>query len=388
MAAARATTTRPASAPLLTRRQLNRAILERQWLLERRVAPATELIELLVAMQAQEPPDPYTAMWSRIEGFQAAELSDLIATKQAVRAPSMLRTTIHLLTASDWLALRPVVQVVQEQGFRGSPFWRNLEGLDLDEVVAEGRRLLDEQPRSGNELGNALAERWPDRDAVSLGYAVRSLVPVVQLPPRGLWGRSGRPVLATAEYWLGASVGTDDTPDAMILRYLAAFGPASVMDAQAWCWRTKLGEAFERLRPQLRTFRDEAGRELFDVPDGPLPDPDLPAPVRFFPIYDNIFLGHKDRSRLMHDDVTWGGDPAQFDIFRWGSLAVDGFIVGGYRHTYDRKSGRSTIVAMPVVALPAASMRDVETEAIALSAFLAPDATDRDVRFEPRSLPG
>jgi hypothetical protein len=384
MAAARANV----AAPQLSRRQLSRATLERQWLLRRRAAPATALIEHLVAMQAQEPFDPYTAMWSRLEGFQAEELSDLIATKQAVRAPSMLRTTIHLLTARDWLALRPVVQVVQEQGFRGSAFWRNLEGLDIDEVVAEGRRLLDEEPRSGNELGKALAERWPDRDASSLGYAVRSLVPVVQLPPRALWGRSGRPVLATAEHWLGASVGTDDQPDAMILRYLAAFGPASVMDAQAWCWRTKLGEAFERLRPGLRTFRAEDGRELFDVPDGPLPDPETPAPVRFFPTYDNIFLGHKDRTRLMHDDVTWGGDPAQFDVFRWGSLAVDGFIVGGWRHVRDKNAGRSTIVAMPVVPLPAEAMRDVEAEAIALSAFLAPGATDRDVRFEPKSLTG
>jgi hypothetical protein len=384
MAAARANVT----APQLTRRQLNRATFERQWLVRRRAEPARALIEHLVAMQAQEPFDPYTAMWSRLEGFQAEELSNLIATKQAVRAPSMLRTTIHLLTARDWLALRPVLQVVQEQGFRGSPFWRNLEGLDLDAVVAEGRRLLDEQPRSGNELGKALAERWPDRDASSLGYAVRSLVPVVQLPPRALWGRSGRPVLATAEHWLGASVGTDDNPDGMILRYLAAFGPASVMDAQAWCWRTKLGEAFDRLRPTLRSYRAEDGRELFDVPDGPLPDPDTPLPVRFFPTYDNIFLGHKDRSRLMHDDVTWGGDPAQFDVFRWGSLSVDGFIVGGWRHALDKKAGRSTIVAMPVVSLPAGSMRDVEDEAIALSGFLAPNATDRDVRFEPKSLTG
>jgi DNA glycosylase AlkZ-like len=374
------------TAPLLTRRQLNRALLERQWLLRRRAATAEEAIEHLIAIQAQEPFDPYTALWSRLEGFQPEELSTLIETKQAVRAPSMLRTTIHLLTARDWLRLRPVVQVVQEQGFRNSPFNRNLVGLDLDDVLAEGRLVLDEKPRSGNELGKALSERWPDRDVSSLGYAVRSLVPVVQLPPRGLWGRSGRPVLATAEYWLGESVGTDDTPDEMILRYLAGWGPASVMDIQAWCWRTKLGEALERLRPQLRTFRDESGRELFDVPDGSLPDPDTPAPVRFFPIYDNAFLGYKDRSRVLHDEAPWGGDPAQFDIFRWGSFAVDGLIVGGWRNEKDPAAGRSTIVAMPVVPLDAPSMREVETEAIALSEFLQPDATDRDVRFEPRSL--
>ena len=372
------------NAPVLTRRQLNRALLERQWLLRRRGASAEEAIEHLVAIQAQEPFDPYTAIWSRIEGFAPEELSDLIATKRAVRAPSMLRTTIHLLTARDWLRLRPVVQVVQEQGFRNSPFNRNLVGLDLDEVIAEGRRILDEKPRSGSDLGKALAERWPDRDANSLGYAVRSLWPVVQLPPRALWGRSGKPILATAEHWLGQSVGTDDTPDEMILRYLAGWGPASVMDIQAWCWRTRLGEAVERLRPKLRTFRDENGRELLDVPDGPLPDPDTPAPVRFFPIYDNAFLGYKDRSRILHDEAPWGGDPAQIDVFRFGSFLVDGYIVGGWRHETDRKTGRSAIVALPMVPLSAASMRDVEAEAVALSAFLDPDATDRDVRFEPR----
>jgi Winged helix DNA-binding domain len=375
-------------APLLTRRQLNRALLERQWLLRRRAATAEQAIEHLIAIQAQEPPDPYTALWSRLENFRPEELSSLIESKRAVRAPSMLRTTIHLLTTRDWLALRPVVQGVQEQGFRSSPFHRNLVGLDLDEVVAEGRRILDERPRSGNEVGKALAMRWPDRDVSSLGYAVRSLLPTVQLPPRGLWGRSGKPVLATAEYWLGESVGTDDAPDDMIRRYLAAWGPASVMDVQAWCWRTKLGEAFERLRPELRTFRDENGRELLDVMDGPLPDPDTPAPVRFFPIYDNAFLGYKDRSRVLHDDAPWGGDPAAVDVFRWGSFAVDGFIVGGWKHENDRTSGRSTIVAMPVVPLSAESIRDVEIEALALSEFLEPDATDRDVRLDPRSLQG
>jgi hypothetical protein len=372
-------------APALSRRQLNRAILERQWLLRRRSATAEATIEHLVAMQAQEPFDPYTALWSRLDGFRAGELSDLIATKRAVRAPSMLRTTIHLLTARDWLRLRPAVQVVQEQRFRTSPFFRNLDGLDLDEIVAEGRRLLDEEPRGGNELGAALAERWPEADRASLGYAVRSIVPVVQLPPRGLWGKSGKPVLATAEHWLGESVGTEDTVDELVFRYLAAFGPASVMDAQAWCWRTKLGEAFERLRPTLRTFRGEDGRELFDVPDGPLPDPEMPAPVRFFPTYDNIFLGHKDRTRMLHDQAPWGADPVAFDVFRWGSFAVDGFIVGGWRHVADRKAGRSTIVAMPLIELSAGERHEVEAEAIALSTFLQPDARDRDVRFEPRT---
>jgi len=381
---ARATT----DAPVLTRRQLNRSLLARQWLLERRSATAEETIEHLVAMQAQEPFDPYTALWSRLAGFQPEELSELIATRRAVRAPSMLRTTIHLVTARDWLRLRPVLQVVQEQGFRGSPFFRNLEGVDLDEVCAEGRRLLDERPRSGNDLGKALAERWPGRDPASLGYAVRSRVPVVQIPPRGLWGKRGGPVLASGETWLGEPIGTDDAPDAMVLRYLAAFGPATAADVQTWCWRTRLGPVLERLRPELRTFRDEAGRELFDVPDAPMPDPDTPAPVRFFPTYDNIYLSHKDRARIMDEHASWTTAPSLFnEIFRHGSFAVDGYVVGGWRLEREAKAGRATVVAIPLVQLAAAARRDVEAEAIALAAFLAPELADRDVRFDARPSP-
>jgi Winged helix DNA-binding domain len=377
---------RPADhAPVLTRRQLNRSLLARQWLLERRAATAEEAIEHLVAVQAQEPFDPYTALWSRLAGFRAQELADLIETRRAVRAPSMLRTTIHLVTARDWLRLRPVLQVVQEQGFRSSPFFRNLEGLDLDEVGAEGRRLLDEQPRSGNDLGKALAERWPGRDPASLGYAVRSRVPVVQLPPRGVWGKRGKPILASGETWLGARIGTDDSPDEMVLRYLAAFGPANGADVQTWCWRTRLGPVLERLRPQLVTFRDETGRELFDAPDAPMPDPDTPAPVRFFPTYDNIYLSHKDRRRVLGDDVSWTTAPSQFlEIFRFGSFAVDGFVVGGWRFERDVAAGRATVVAIPLVKLDGAARRDVEAEAVALAAFLAPELADRDVRWDQR----
>ena len=262
-------------------------------------------------MQAQEPFDPYTAMWSRLEGFRPEELSDLIESKQAVRAPSMLRTTIHLLTARDWLALRPVVQVVQEQGFRGSPFNRNLVGLDLDEVVAEGRRILDEKPRSGNELGKALAERWPDRDVSSLGYAVRSLLPIVQLPPRGLWRRSGRPVLATAEYWLGESVGTDDTPDDMILRYLAAFGPAIrdgrpgvvLADEARRGVRAAAAEAADVPRPRT------AG-SCSTCPTGRCPIPTRRRRSASSRPTTTSSSGTRIASRLLHDEAPWGGDPA------------------------------------------------------------------------------
>lgn len=368
--------------PVLSRRALNRAYLARQLLLARATLPAEAVIEQLVGMQAQNQLDPYVGLWTRLEDFRPEELSGLIADRRAVRAVAMMRTTIHLLTARDWLALRPVLQVVQERGFwTGSPFHKDLVGLDMDEVLAAGRAVLDETPMTGPALGKVLAERWPGRNASSIGYAVRYLVPVVQIPPRGLWGQGGQPVLATAEHWLGQAVGTDASADTMVLRYLAAFGPASVMDIQAWSWLTRLGVVVERLRPRLRTFRDEQGRELFDVPDGALPDPDTPAPPRFLPIFDNLLLSHKDRSRVTADLASWTVGVDQFDrVFAGGSFLVDGFIAGGWR--INRERGRATLVVLPIVPLSASDRAAVADEGARLLEFSAADATDREVTFE------
>jgi hypothetical protein len=372
------------NAPVLSRRALNRALLERQLLLRRVRMPAIEAVEHLVAMQAQNPFDPYYALWSRLEGFDPQELAGLLEERRVVRATMLLRTTIHLVTADDWLALRPVLQTVVERGlFTGSPFGRRLEGLDIDEVVAFGRALLDERPRSGRELRAELTKRFPGWDPESLGYTVRALVPNVQVTPRGVWGKSQQPVLTTPEHWLGRSVGTDADPAPFILRYLRAFGPASVMDIQTWSWLTKLTEVVERLRPGLRTFRDEDGRELFDLPDGPLPDPDTPAPPRFLPAYDNIVLSHKDRRRIIGDAPAVANDGMwQFEeAFRGGSVLVDGFVSAGWRIEREAKRGRATLIVMPVCELTPEQRREIETESEAMLRFAAPDATPHDVRI-------
>ena len=170
----------------------------------------------------------------------------------------------------------------------------------------------------------------------------------------------------------------------MILRYLAAFGPATVMDIQAWCWLTKLGAVVERLRPRLRTFRDEQDRELFDVPDGPLPDPDTPAPPRFLPMYDNLLLSHKDRSRMLGEQDEWSIGPNQFDNVFWGgSVLVDGFVRAGWRVDREKgRRGRATLVVIPVVPLSAADAAAIVVEAEGLIAFLAADAAERVVTFQ------
>src|SRR5258706_14678069 len=189
--------------------------------------------------------------------------------------------------------------VSARDGVGAPPFTSRLAGVDLKTVLALGRKLVDETPRSAAELRPLLKKRWPERDADALAAAVHFHLPLVQVPPRGVWGASAQPRHALLETWLGRDLAADASPDKLIVRYLRAFGPATVADARTWSRVTGLREVFERLRPGLRTFRDEKGRELFDVRDGPLPDPETSAPPRFLPEYDNVFLSHDDRSRIV-----------------------------------------------------------------------------------------
>jgi hypothetical protein len=312
----------------LSTRRLNRSLLARQGLLERSRVPALEMIERLVGMQAQVPENPYVALWSRLEDFDPHELSDLIAGRRAVRAHAM-RSTIHLLSARDCLAIQPLTREVLLRGFE-SPFRKGLAGADPEEVAVAGLELMTEQPRTRAELSRLLAERWPEADPANLAYAVTYYARLVQVPPRGLWGRGGQATWTATDAWLQEHAGASTTIDELVLRYLAAFGPATPADARTWSGLSGLREVFERLRPQLRTFRDERGRELFDVPDAPFPDPETPAPVRFLPEYDNVALSHDDRSRIIGPD--WPGQPPAGP--RWiGSVLVDGFYSGRWRIT-------------------------------------------------------
>lgn len=361
-----------ASPPVLTRRQLNRSLLARQMLLERVDLPAIEIVERLVGMQAQVPTDPYTALWSRIRNFQPAELSELITERRAVRAVGLMRTTIHLVSARDALTIRPLMQPVLDRAWRYSPFSKLLAGADVDDVVAAGLELLAERPYVATELGKRLQERWPDADANSMGYAIRFLVPVLQPPPRGLWGKGGLAYVETIERWLGRPLDANPSIDDIVLRYLGAFGPATAKDVQVWSWLTGMRGVLERLRPRLRTFRDEKGRELFDVADAPYPDADTPAPVRFLPEYDNIALSHDDRTRVIDRKFGEG-------IWMRGSILVDGFVRGTWR--MDTKRGESVLTVGLFDALTPSDRTDVEAEAELLAEFLVPDARTRDIRI-------
>jgi len=360
---------------VLDARALNRALLERQLLLRRSTISTREAIERLVGMQAQIPADPYVALWSRLEGFQLDDLARLITDRKAVRT-SLFRATIHLVTARDALALRPVVQPALERLFQSaSPFGRQLTGVDLERLLALGRRLVDERPLTSAELRPLLHKRWPKRDQDSLAAAIGYLVPLVQVPPRGIWGASGQPRRTSLEAWLGRPLDRKKSPDAMILRYLAAFGPATVGDARTWSGLSALAEVFERLRPGLRTFRDENGRELFDVPDGPLPDPETPAPPRFLPVYDNIVLSHADRSRVIRaSDRKRTG---YMEGVNFGSVLIDGFV--GATWTLKREPKAATLRVALLERLPKRERVALEDEAARLLSFIAADVGPREL---------
>ncbi len=364
------------SSEVLGVRALNRAFMARQLMIGRSPMGTADAIEHLVGLQGQVPLVPYTSLWSRLEGFEPDELGRMLTERTVVRS-SLMRGTIHMVSARDARLLRPLLQPVLERVLRqSSPFGRAVAGVDEAALFAAGRALVEDRPLTRAALSARLAEEFPGYDPLSLAYMVTGLIPMVQVPPRGVWGRKSiQATWTTMSSWLGAPDGPamPEALETMVLRYLAAFGPASVMDIQSWCWLTKLGPVVERLRPKLRTFIDEHGRQLFDVSDGPLPDPDTPIPPRFLGEYDNLFLSHADRSRIGAIDLAER-------TFRKGPFFVDGFGHGCWDVVRDGQ--RAILVVEPFRPLSPADRIAVGEEAGRLLAFLAPDADQRDVRFD------
>jgi hypothetical protein len=314
---------------LLTTRALNRALLERQMLLSRARLGVAEALERLVGLQAQVPQAPYVGLWTRLEGFDPHELSRLLEEREVVRG-TLMRATVHLVSARDFRGLRAVLQSVLERHWDSGPFARRIEGVDMAALLAAGRELVEAEPRGTTDLVRELGPRWPDSDAESLAYAIRFLLPLVQVPPRGLWPvrpGAGRAKVTTVEHWTGEPLPADPPVQETVLRYLAAFGPATVQDIAAWSGLTGVRAIVDGMRSRLRTLEDDRGRELLDVPDGPLPDPDTPAPPRFLPEFDNAILSHKDRTRIVPEELrTIVRDRLTTPMF-----LVDGFVRGTWR---------------------------------------------------------
>jgi hypothetical protein len=364
----------PGAGDRLGRRQLNRATLARQLLLARRDLPAAEAVGRLGGLNAQDPEPPYLALWARLAGFERDALTRALEDRSVVRG-SLLRATQHLATAADYLAWRPLLAPVLERSRRS---FRAAAGVDLDELAAVASRLLAERPLTRPALGRLLAEHWPGRDPLALAWSAQFLLPLVHPPPSGTWGVRGPTPFVLAESWLGRPLATPSGPRALILAHLAAFGPATAADVQAWSGLTRLRDPVERLGPELRRFRDDAGRELFDLPDAPRPDPDTPAPPRFLAAFDNLLLAHADRTRVMSDEhrrrVSYGSvvEP---------TVLVDGRVAAIWRIARD--PGRAVLEVEPLAPLPQAAVAGLSDEGERLLAFAADDADDHDVRVLP-----
>lgn len=367
-----------AEGTVLSQRQLNRTLLARQHLLERSALPVGEMIAHLAGMQSQVPTDPYTALWTRLRDFDPGALSTLMLERDAVRA-SLMRGTIHLVTRDDYLRFQPVMMPLHERAIRSLATTRDVPAADVPAILAAGEEALHQAPMTSKALGIALHERIPAHPPGSLAAVCRFGLALVQSTPRGVWGKPHQPTWALASDWLGKPIPTDRAPDTVIRRYLAAFGPATVADIQAWSGLTGLRAAIDRLRPDLRVFRNERGQELLDVPGAPIIDADAPAPVRFLPEYDNALLSHRNREHIVDEErrKAIGSVNGRFAA----TYLVDGFVAGTWKLEVTKAS--ATLRLSPFEPHSRGVMEELEEEGRGLVRFLSEAESPQVIFAQP-----
>ena len=362
--------------PVLSPRELNRATLARQMLLERENLGVTEAVGRLVGLQAQVPNPPYMGLWTRLCDFGRDDLTAAMERREVVRAP-LMRSTLHLMNAEDYRLLQPSLRPALVRAL-SSFFGPRARGLDVERLAAQARRYLEERPRTFAELSDLLSEIAPDGDPAAVAYAVRTYVPLVQVPPAGLWGSGGSPAYALAESWLGGPLSGPEGLRELVSRYLAAFGPATVKDVQAWSGLVRLKEQIEGFKGDLVSFRDEGGNELLDMPNAPLPSADTPAPPRLVPEYDNLVLSHADRTRVIPDEH-------RKEVFLSAgrvraTILVDGFVSGVWK--VERTKKTATLAMETFEPLSREDQAALREEAERLVRFVGDGAESFDVRFE------
>ncbi|WP_432883800.1 winged helix DNA-binding domain-containing protein [Kribbella sp. CA-245084] len=355
---------------VLNARAVNRATLARQLLLERANVPAVDVVGRLVGMQGQEAKHPYVGLWTRIDGFEEAQLDQAVTSRDVVRA-TMFRGTLHLVTAADYLRFRVTVAPVLEAGLR--VLGDRGAGLEPDKVVAAAEKLLAKEPLTFTEVRDALQEQFPEVNERALGFCTRMLVPLVMYPADVRWSWTANSRFTPAEEWIGKKLHKRAEPAELVTRYLQAFGPATPADFQTWSGLQKARPLFDEL--ELETFTDEAGKTLFDVPDGPRPDEDTPAPVRFLPEFDNVLLSHAKRERIIADEHK----PHVFtkNLRVKATYLVDGLVAGLW--TAEKKRGVATLTLTPFGKLLKKTQTELEREGSALIRFLEPDAKTHEV---------
>jgi hypothetical protein len=361
---------------MLTLRELNRATLARQLLLERATLPALEAIKQLAGLQGQLPNPPYIGLWSRVHAFQRHELTQLFEQRQVVRT-SLMRRTLHLTAAEDYLHFRPALRALHARDLDTAFAKYQQNGLEKERLLAEMRVFLNDQPRTNVELRAKLAELLPTMDERVL-YLVRGALSLIQVFPGGVWGVGGSPAYTEATTWLGRSfVSKGEGLRSLILSYLAGFGPASVKDLQTWSGLSGLQPTVEALRAELTTFRDEQGRELFDLSEALLPEADTPAPVRFIPDFDNLVLAYADRQRVIPDTYRPFVFPGHSMVLP--TFLVDGFVRGVWK--IERSPTSATLLIQPFEVLSVQAREALQEEGERLLQWVAEQRTTFEIAF-------
>jgi DNA glycosylase AlkZ-like len=364
----------PMTSQTLTAAQINRATLARQMLLSREKTTVVKAVERLVAMQAQVARPPFVGLWTRAEGFRREDLLTALRKKQIVRGTS-LRGTIHMMTAADFIGLRGAIQpalTLAVQGILKDRF----EALDLAALDADGRRFF-EKPATFDALRDHLKKKYPDGDERAMAYTIRTHLPLVQVPTDDPWAFPSSADFTLAETWLGKKISTLHAPaHTLVKRYLAAFGPATVRDAQVWCGVPNLADVFESVRPNLVTFRC-GRRELFDLPDAPRPPDDTPVPIRFLPEFDNLVLSHEDRTRVLPDEHRSRVLSKNLQVR--ATFLVNGIVSGAWKTERRKKS--ATLLLEPFEKLSKKTIGELETEGEALLRFIEETAETREIKW-------
>jgi hypothetical protein len=358
----------------LTLRQLNRATLARQLLLGReRIAPV-EAVERLGGLQAQEPKPAFAALWTRLEGFERADLHQALERRSVVRG-TMMRATLHMTSAGDYAGLRAALQPMLTGAMNG--ILRQRGDVDLERVLPVARKLLGERPLTFNDLRAALSERFPEFEHRSLGYAVRMQLPLLMVPSDDRWSFPSDACFTLAERWIDTPVAGEDLP-ALVRRHLAAFGPASAADVQAWSGLKGLKDVVDGMADELVAFK-HGRRTLYDLPDAPRPEEDAPAPPRLLPEFDSLLLAHQDRTRVIEDDRRKA--LATKNLRVQATFLVDGFVAGSW--AIERKRGAATLTLSAFERLAKPVKDELAAEAETLLRFLEDGGTPR-VAFAQR----
>jgi hypothetical protein len=358
---------------ILTLRELNRATLARQMLLERARLSVPAAVERLVGLQAQLSSAPFVGLWTRIAGFERNDLAGLIEKGTIVKA-TLMRATLHLFTADDYVRFRTTIQAALD-GAASAITTQRGQVFDTDKVLKAAARFIGEKPRTFAEISEMLIDLIPDQDVGPMRYTVRTRIPLVQVPITGGWSYPNKPEFTLAETWIGRPISAKDRLGELVMRYLAAFGPASVTDAQTWLG-LKLKDTFEKLKPKLKVYKDQGRRELFDLADVELPPEDKPAPVRFLPEFDNLLLSHSNRTRMVADEHRKRVYLPGLRVA--ATFLVDGFVRGAWKI---EKGKNAALIIEPFEKLTKRDRADLIEEGEGLIRFVEPAAKTFEVRF-------